>query len=77
MIEEKVVSLGKFGASLRGGPWLAPHFWFIKNTLLEHHVMTRKPTMIQKGIITFNLICFTEITYRTLEVPYSILKFLK
>ena len=72
MIEEKVLSLGKFGASLWGGQGgLALHFGSQKIIFLEHHAMLSKPKMMQKGIITFHLIYLTKVTYIS-----SILKFL-
>ena len=54
-MEAKVLSLGKFSVVATGDQGsLPPPFWFTKNTFLEHHVTTRKLTMIQEGIITLN-----------------------
>ena len=53
-----------------GGP-CTPHFGLLKIHFLERHVMTRKPTMMQKGIITFNPTYLTKVAYIG-----SILKFL-
>ena len=50
-MEEKVLSLGKFSAFAT-----FPHFGLLKMLVLEHHVTTRKPTMIKKGIITFKAV---------------------
>ena len=50
---------------------LALPFWVTKNTFLEYHATTRKPTMMQKEIITFNPTYLTKVTNIT-----SILKFL-
>ena len=44
------------------GPESRPHFGSLKILILEHHVTTRKPTMMQKGIITFNPTYLTEVT---------------
>ena len=49
----------------------APYFGLIKIHVLEHHVATKQPTMMQKRIITFNPIYLTKVTYCS-----SILKFL-
>ena len=50
---------------------LEPPFWFTKILFLEYHVTTRKPTMTQKGIITFNPTYLTKVAYIS-----SMLKFL-
>ena len=50
---------------------LFPAFWFTENTFLKHHVTTRKLTMMQKGITTFNPTDLIKITYIS-----GILKFL-
>ena len=52
-----------------GGPY--PPSWFTKNMFLEHHVRSRKSTMVQNVIITFNPTYLIKITYIS-----SILKFL-
>ena len=40
-----------------------PPSWFTKICFLEHHVRPRKPTMMQKVIITFNPICLIKVTF--------------
>ena len=40
-----------------------PPFWLTKNTYLEHHVTTRKPTMMQKAKVTFSPTYLTKVTY--------------
>ena len=52
-----------------GGP--CPPFWFANNTFLEHYATTRKPKMMQKGILTFHFIYLTKVTHIS-----STLKFL-
>ena len=53
-IEEKVSSFGKFGASIRGPGGPRPHVGLQKILFLEHYATTRKPKMMQKGILTFH-----------------------
>ena len=53
-----------------GGPY--PPSSLTKIRFLEHHVRSRKLTMMQKGIITFNLIYLIKVTFIS-----SILKFSK
>ena len=60
MMEEKLLSLGKCSAIAMGGQE-APCFGLLKILFLEHH-LTTKPTMMQKGIITFNSIYLTKVT---------------
>ena len=63
-MEERVLSFGKFSAFAvghQGG--LAPHFGLQKLLVLELHTTTRKPTMMQKGIITINPTCLTKVTF--------------
>ena len=60
-MEQKVLSLGKVSAVATGG--LAAHFGLLKILFFEHQLTTRKPTMIQKGIITLNPIYVTKVTY--------------
>ena len=50
---------------------LCPHCGLLKIPFLEYHVMTKKLTMMRKGIITFNPTYLTKVTYIS-----SILKFL-
>ena len=62
MMEEKVLSLGKFSVvATRGLRSLAPSFWFAKYTFFGTSLTTRKPTMMQKGIIIFNPIYLTKV----------------
>ena len=62
-MKEKVLSHRQFSAFATGGQGSLPPFWFTKNTFLEHHVTTRKPTMMKKGKITFNPTYLTKVTY--------------
>ena len=68
-MEEKVLFLDKFSAVATGS--LAPYFGLLKILFLEHHATIRKPTMMQKGRITFNPTYLTKVTCIS-----SILKFL-
>ena len=68
-MEEKVLSLGKFSAIATGG--LTLHLGLQKIRFLEHHVRSRKPTMMQNVIIAFNPTNLIKVTYIS-----SILKFL-
>ena len=47
-----------------------PPFWFTKNNFLERDITTRKPTLMRKGIRTFDSTFLTKVTYMS-----SILKF--
>ena len=70
--EEKVFSLGKFSAvatECLGG--LTLHLGLLKIRFLEHHVRSRKPTMLRKGTITFNPTYLIKVTHIS-----CILKFL-
>ena len=42
---------------------LSTPFWFIKIVFLEHHATGKLPTIMQKGIITFNLTYLAKVTY--------------
>ena len=54
-MEEKVLSFGKLSAvTTEGQGSLTFLLGLLKMSVLKHHVMTRKPTMMQKGITTFN-----------------------
>ena len=57
--------------SLRGRGGLAPILIYKQILFLEHHVTTRRPTMMQKGIIIFDPTYLTKVTCIS-----SILKFL-
>ena len=70
-MQEKVLSLDKVSTITMGGRGPCPPLWFTKKTFLEHHVTTKKPTMMQKGIITFSPTYLPKVTYSS-----SILKFL-
>ena len=71
-VEEKIFLLGKFIAVATEGQWgLTLHLGLLKMRFLEHHVRSRKPTMLQKGIITFNPTYLIKVTYIS-----SILNFL-
>ena len=59
-MEIKVLSLKQIQCCHYKGP--CPLFWFTKNTCLDLHVMTGKPTMMHKGIITFNATYLTKVT---------------
>ena len=50
---------------------LALYFGLLKILFLQHHATIRKPTMMQKGLITFNPTYLTKVTYIS-----SFLKFL-
>ena len=50
-------------------PACFPHLSLL-NTFLEHHVTTRQPTMMEKGIVTFSPTYLNKVTYIS-----SILKF--
>ena len=39
------------------------HFGLLKLRFLEHHVRSKKPTMMQKGIITFNSTYLIKVIY--------------
>ena len=67
-MEEKLLSLGKFSAVATGV--LLSYFGLLKLLFLKRHV-TRKLTMIQKGIITINPNNLTKVMYIN-----SVLKFL-
>ena len=55
-----------------GGPWRPyPPSWVTKIRFLEHHVRSKKPTMMQKVIITFNPVYLIKVIYIS-----STLKFL-
>ena len=58
-MEEKVFSFGKISAIATDGQRESPHFGLLIILVLEHHATTRKPTMMQKGIITINPSCLT------------------
>ena len=62
-MKEKVVSLGKFSAVAVGSKETCPPFGLQQVLFLVHHVTTRKPTMIQRGIKTFNPTYLTEVTH--------------
>ena len=47
---------------------LPPDFGLLKILFLEHHVTTRKQTMMQKGMITFSPTYLTKVTYCILAV---------
>ena len=72
MVEEKVLSLGKFSAVAavaRWGPY--PPFWFTKNTFFGTPCKVKKTDNDAKGIITFNPSYLIKVTYSS-----SVLKFL-
>ena len=70
-VEEKVLSLGKFRVIATGGQGgLTLHLGLQKIRFLEHHIRSRKPTMMQNIIITFNPTYLIKVTYIS-----SILKF--
>ena len=71
-MEEKVLSLGKFSAVVTGGQkGLTLYLGLLKIHFWEHHVRSRKPTMLQKGTITFNPTYLIKVTHIS-----NILKFL-
>ena len=68
-MEEKVLSLGKFSAVASGNQLgLAPQSSLLKIFFFEHHVTTRKRTMIQKGITAFNPTYLTKVTVLALAI---------
>ena len=65
-VEEKVLSLGKFRVIATGGQGgLTLHLGLQKIRFLEHHVRSKKPTMMQNVIITFNPTNLIKVIYIT------------
>ena len=63
-VEEKVLSLGKFSVIATGGQGdLTLHLGLQKIRFLEHHVRSRKPTMMQNVIIPFNPTYLIKVNY--------------
>ena len=71
MVEEKVFSLGKLIAVDTGGQGgLTLHLGLLKILALERHVKSKRPTMLQKGIITFNPI-YVKVTHISSILNFS------
>ena len=69
---KKALSIGKFNANAKGGQGdLTLYLGSLKYVFLEHRVRPKKPTRMQKSIITSNPINLIKVAYIS-----SILKFL-
>ena len=51
-----VATGGSSGAVPNPNDCLCSPFWFTQNTFMEHHVRTRQHAIMEKGIITSNII---------------------